>query len=71
MMKLTEITPVEMRCGSCSCGCPAVFESDNNSYVIIGKKLDAATVSQLQGRIADDEFVVEISKDMLAKALRA
>lgn len=68
-MKLTEITPVEMRCGSCGCGCPAVFESDNNSYVIIGKKLDVATVNQLQGRIADDEFVIEISKEMLEKAL--
>jgi hypothetical protein len=64
-MKLTEITPTELRCGTCGCGCPAVFESDNNSYVIIGKKLDANTLAQLQGRIADDEFVIEISKDML------
>lgn len=69
-MKLREITPIEMRCGTCGCGCPAVFESDNNSYVIIGKKLAADTVTQLQGRIADDEFVIEISKEMLEQALR-
>ena len=69
-MKLTEITPIEMRCGTCDCGCPAVFATDNNSYVIIGKKLDATTSAQLHGRIADDEFVIEISKDMLEQALR-
>jgi hypothetical protein len=69
-MKLNEITPTELRCGTCGCGCPAVFESDNHSYVIIGKKLDHDTLSQLVGRIADDEFAIEISKDML-KNLKA
>lgn len=64
-MKLTEITPTELRCDTCDCGCPAVFESDNNSYVIIGKKLGENVQTQLKGRIADDEFVVEISKEML------
>lgn len=69
-MKLTEITPLAMRCGSCGCGCPAVFATDQNSYVIIGKKLDNKTLTQLHGRIAEDEFVVEISKEMLEAALQ-
>ncbi len=64
-MKLTEITPSELQCNKCGCGCPAVFESDNHSYVIIGKKLDQDILNQLGGRIADDEFAIEISKDML------
>jgi hypothetical protein len=68
-MTLTEITPIELKCGSCGCGCPAVFKSDNASYVIIGKKLDTKTQEQLKGRIADDEFVIEITQEMLEGAL--
>ncbi|MFN3785565.1 MAG: hypothetical protein ACK4RS_01880 [Thiothrix sp.] len=68
-MTLTEITPIEMRCGTCNCGCPAIFATDNDSYVIIGKKLDAATLAQLRGRVADDEFVIEVSRAMLEQAL--
>ncbi len=65
-MKLNEITPVEFACPSgCGCGCPAVFETESNSYVIIGKKLAASAVEQLKGRIADDEFAIEVQKGMI------
>lgn len=37
-MKLNEVTPEAYMCGSCGCGCPAVFETDRGTYVIIGKK---------------------------------
>lgn len=37
-MKLNEVTPEAYLCGSCGCGCPAVFETDRDTYVIIGKK---------------------------------
>lgn len=37
-MKLNEVTPEAYLCGSCGCGCPAVFETDRGTYVIIGKK---------------------------------
>ncbi len=63
-MKLKEVTPDAFICHSSSC-CPAVFETDRGSYVIVGKKLDAATASQLVGRVADDEFVIEVSKGMI------
>lgn len=69
-MKLTEITPTEMRCGTCGCGCPAVFATDQGSYVIIGKKLDGETLAQLHGRIADDEFAIEVSKEILEKSIK-
>lgn len=63
-MKLNEITPEAYVCASCD-KCPAVFETENNSYVIIGKKLPATAVEQLTGRIADDEFVIEVPKGMI------
>jgi len=63
-MKLKEITPTEFMCHTSSC-CPAVFETENDSYVIIGKKLNGKDVEALAGRIADDEFVIEISKGMI------
>lgn len=36
-MKLNDVTPEAYMCGSCGCGCPAVFETDRGTYVIIGK----------------------------------
>jgi hypothetical protein len=66
-MKLKEVTPAEFSvCHSgCASGCPAVFETENNSYVIIGKKLPASVVAQLDGRVAEDEFVIEVPKGMI------
>ena len=63
-MKIKEITPEAFICHSSSC-CPAVFETDNGSYIIIGKKLDVAAVAQLDGRVGADEFVIEVSKGMI------
>jgi hypothetical protein len=63
-MKLKNITPAEFICHTANC-CPAVFETENNSYVIIGKKLSASALEQLTGRIADDEFAIEVSKGMI------
>jgi len=37
-MKLNDITPPEFACGNCGCGCPAVLETENDTYIIIGKK---------------------------------
>ncbi len=66
-MKLKEVTPAEFSvCHSgCQQGCPAVFETENNSYVIIGKKLSSSVEKQLAGRIADDEYVIEVPKGMI------
>ena len=64
-MNMKDITPSAFACNSCSCGCPAVFETENNSYVIIGKILPASAVEKLKGRIADDEYVIEVPKGMI------
>ncbi len=63
-MKLKDITPENFMCHTASC-CPAVLESENDSYVIIGKKLSAEAEKQLEGRVANDEFVVEVPKGMI------
>jgi len=63
-MKLKEITPAKFACHTSSC-CPAVFETENDSYVIIGKVLSDSAKAQLKNRIADDEFVIEIPKGMI------
>ena len=65
-MELKEITPTEFICQNCS-ACPAVFETENDSYIIIGKKLSASVQAQLKNRIADDEFVIEVPKGMIDK----
>jgi hypothetical protein len=65
-MELREITPPEFICQNCS-ACPAVFETESGSYIIIGKKLSAAVQAQLKNRVADDEFVIEVPKGMIDK----
>ena len=66
-MKLREITPPEM---ACVVGpCPAVFESeDQQEIVLIGRK---TSHPELAHRVADNEELVSISKEMLVKALQS
>ena len=59
-MKLKELTPKEYMCGSCGCGCPAVFETERGTYVIIGKKTGLAS-----DKILCEEVAVKIDKAML------
>ena len=65
-MKLKEITPAEFMCHTSSC-CPAVYESENDTYVIVGKKLSAAEMAAIQDRVADDEFAIVVEKGMIDK----
>ena len=63
-MKFTDITPQEFMCNSCGCGCPAVLETET-SYVIIGKKLSADALKAVEGRVAEDDYVLEVQKGMI------
>lgn len=63
-MKLNDITPQAFVCHTSTC-CPAVLESDNDSYVIIGKKLSAAAEAAVAGRVGADEYVIEVPKGMI------
>ena len=62
-MKFTDITPTEFACATCS-QCPAVLETEN-SYVIIGKKLSDDALKVVEGRVGDDEYVIEVQKGMI------
>lgn len=63
-MKFKDVTPENFICHTSTC-CPAVLETDADTYVIIGKKLSTAAQAQIAGRIADDEFAIEVTKGMI------
>lgn len=63
-MKLKDVTPEAYVCNTCA-ACPAVLETENNSYLIIGKKLSASAEAAVAGRVGADEFVIEVPKGMI------
>lgn len=63
-MKFKDVTPAAFVCDKCA-ACPAVLETENDSYVIIGKKLSAEAEAAVAGRVADDEYVIEVPKGMI------
>lgn len=68
-MKLKEKTPKIFRCAPFP-GCPAVFETDRKSFVIIGSKFAKShVIRHLRGRIAKNEVAIEIPKDLLKSIL--
>ena len=66
MKIIRELTPKEMYCGVGAC--PAIFETDENSYVLIGKKIDADKLG-IGKRVADDEVVVEVPRRLIDKSV--
>lgn len=65
-MKLIEITPESLCCVIGTC--PAVFETDSGSYVLIGKVVkDGDSAALLAGRIGPDEVAIEIPKEFLSR----
>jgi hypothetical protein len=64
-MKLKEITPEYLRCVIGTC--PAVYETDRGTYILIGKVVKSADIgSSLAERIGPDETVVEIPKELVS-----
>lgn len=59
-----ELTPVEIIC--IMGGCPAIFETNNNSYAVIGKKLNADELG-ISNRVGNDEVLIEIPKELIDK----
>lgn len=62
-MKLKNITPEAFICHTNNC-CPAVFETEKGTYVIVGKKIDASEAG-IAERVGDDEWVIEVEKGMI------
>ena len=63
-MKLRNVTPEAFICHSQTC-CPAVYETENNSYLIVGKKLSVDAEKMLEGKVGADEYVIEVPKGMI------
>ena len=61
-MKVKDVTPKRF---SCTCGaCPAVFETDRGTYLVIGKKVDSPD-DCLSGKIGLDETIIEVPSDLI------
>ncbi len=62
-LKITkELTPKAMSCTAVAC--PAVFETNNGSYAVIGKKLNAKNL-KVDKRVGKDEVLIEIPKNII------
>ena len=56
-----ELTPE----GMCTLvSCPAIFETNNESYALIGKKLDAKKLG-ISKRVGKDEILIEVPKKLI------
>ncbi len=64
-LKVQDVTPVEADCAPFPV-CPGIFRSNRGSYLIVGKVLSAEDATALpEGRVAADEYVVEVPADMI------
>lgn len=64
-MKLIEKTPKSMACGPFA-GCPAVFETDHGTYIVIGKQLSQDQINKyLAGRVGKNETAIEFPEGLL------
>ncbi|MGM0421738.1 MAG: hypothetical protein ACQEQL_01415 [Pseudomonadota bacterium] len=61
---MKNITPENFMCHTSSC-CPAVYETEVGSYVIVGKKLSTEAQNAIADRIGDDEYAIEVEKGMI------
>ena len=63
-MCLKNITPKSMSCIIIG-QCPALFETKNNTYIIIGKLLrDKSIISGIKNRISPEEIAIEVPKKL-------
>ncbi len=62
-LKITkELTPKAMSCTAIAC--PAIFKTNNGSYAVIGKKLNAKNL-KVDKRVGKDEVLIEIPNRLL------
>ncbi len=59
-------------CGSCGCGCPTVFESENGEDMVIVGKHDEIVLENtaINQKIGDGETAVVIPKSILLEAMK-
>ena len=62
-MKVEDITPSKFMCGIGAC--PAIFKTEHDTYVVIGRRLDGRWPAALQHRVGPEETLVEVPKELL------
>ena len=62
-------TPPKFLCGL-GFGCPAIFETLDGSYIIIGKSTGLELPPHIRSRIGPQETVIEIPKALLSEVLK-
>lgn len=64
-LELKEITPKGMSCGIGAC--PAIFKSNQGSYFLIGRKVNATEIGpDIINRVGSGETLIEIPETLLA-----
>lgn len=64
-MRLKEnLTPHHLKCGIGTC--PAVYDATDGMLVIIGKRPDGSLLKDLSGKIAEDEYAIIVSRELLS-----
>lgn len=63
-MKIIEKTPEKLFCVIGTC--PALFETDEGTFLIIGKKLNKENIpAEVKRKIGSDEMVIEVPKNLI------
>ena len=65
MEKLKDLTPKKLL-NACwpFPGCPAIFETDDGHYILVGKQKDATSLG-IKYRVSEDEVVIEVPKHLI------
>ena len=66
---LKNVTPTQFKCGDVDALCPVVYQSNMQTYVIIGKTANLEKYPELRNRIGPDETAIEISEDLLRQSV--
>ena len=65
MIRIKDVTPAHMVC--IIGGCPAVYETDRGTLLIVGKRVQPEVRRQVPAeKVGPDEVVIEIPRDLLA-----
>ena len=63
-----ELTPKELLCGPYIPGCPALYELEDGSLIVIGKIINNDQLqSEVSARIANDEIAVHIPRNLIGR----
>lgn len=51
---------MKTKCPTVAPLCPTIFKTNNDTYIVVGKRIDHQRYDEIKDRVADDEAAVEI-----------